>query len=196
MFTINVRFHNGTIKSFNYDQESLSPYVLIEDIGRYLYPNYNSQVNRYIQLVHLGQSVDPESPIILKSNQTMYCIVKNIPNEVFNNGKDISSNSIQTVTIEEIQELCKNPKFINIFTNRNIFDFVNSNLDNPEKLFKLDEEKKNLSNQENILIKKYAVQLDTLKSMGFINDYVDPTPFIQLLQETNGNIEAVIDSLG
>jgi hypothetical protein len=188
MSKIIVKFNNGTHTVFSYCGEKINIKLLIKDIGIQLYPEkYNPKIDQYIKLIHMGKIFSPEDDIIFnssKSDQTFHCVIKQIPDEAFVIEKS------KTVTAEEVQTLLSNPKFIELVTQRYVFELLSSNLESHEQLDNLIFGKSvSLSKKE--LVIKYSQQINILKEMGF----TDENELVEILSNTNGNLENVINIL-
>ena len=192
MYKVIVKFNNGTQNIFSYSDDKISTQVLTKDIGLQLYPdNYNPKINQYIKLIYMGKIISIDQNIIFdqsnpNTEQTFHCVVKKIPDDAF-----IIEKS-KTMSSEEVNELLINPKFIELITQRSIFEFLSSNLDSYQKINDLISGKEIPISQES-LITKYTEQIKILKEMGFIDE--NENELITLLTKTNGNVENVINIL-
>jgi len=187
MNKIIVKFNNGTQNAFPYSEEKISVKVLIKDIGIQLYPEkYNPKIDQYIKLIHMGKISSPEDEIVFTTNteQTFHCVVKKIPDDAFVIEKS------KTMEPEEVQILLSNPKFIELITQRSVFELLSANLDSQEQLNNLIAGKSVAVSKESLVV-KYAQQINVLKEMGFSDD----NELAVILSNANGNLENVINML-
>jgi len=177
MININVKLNNGTNLLFKYDN-LVNVNRLITDIGKKIYlEKYNQQVNSYIKIIYLGKILDIEEDLPLNNSTNDYIfhsVIKKIPDEVF-----IKEENIE---IEKVNDLFQKDEFINIIRKKLIYEFIIKNLSEPNKIIELFLNKK---------LNKYNHQLLLLKDMGFN----DEKELLQLLDNSNGNIETVINIL-
>jgi hypothetical protein len=199
MINISIKFNNGSIKNFSYDNITITVEKLISDIGKDLYPEtYNNKVNEYIKLIYMGKILIPSEnlpftldlPITLgckpegldlpiNANYIFHCIIKNIPNDIF-----IIEQSTE-IEIDKVIELFNNQDFINIIKQREVYEFIEKNLSKPDKIIK------SLSDKILINTDKYKTELLLLNDMGFNNNL----ELLELLEKLNGNVEGVINIL-
>ena len=190
MSKIIVKFNNGTQNEFMYSEEKITVQVLTKDIGTKLYPDkYNSKIDQYIKLIHMGKISSLEDEIMLgtsKPEQTFHCVVKKIPDDAF-----IVEKS-KTMSPEEVQSLLSNPKFIELVTQRSIYEFLSSNLESSTQLENLISGKAMPAGvAKESLVAKYSQQIQVLKEMGF----TDENELAVLLSNANGNLENVLNML-
>jgi len=188
MFTVIIKFNNGSSKNFEYSEEQISTKLLTSDIGKQLYPDkYNSKIDQYVKLIHMGKILGTDDTIIFdptKSEQIFHCVVKKIPDDAFVVEKS------KFVEEHEVAELVSNQKLSQLLSHRVIFEFIISHLDSPEKLIDTISRKDEPVKQEH-LTAKYASQIQLLKEMGF----TDENELAVLLGNANGNLENVINIL-
>lgn len=188
MNKIIVKFNNGTQTVLSYSEEQINVLKLTQDIGLQLYPEtYNSKIDQYIKLIHMGKISALEDIITfepIKQEHTFHCVVKKIPESAFVIEKS------PLMTTEEVNNLLANPKFINLITQRSVFEFLSQNLDSQDKLNGLISGKGNQNITESVS-SKYAQQISILKEMGF----TDENELEALLSNANGNLENVINIL-
>ena len=188
MNRIIVKFNNGTQNAFPYSEEKISVKVLTKDIGIQLYTEkYNPKIDQYIKLIHMGKISSPEDEIVFtpsNTEQTFHCVVKKIPDDAFVVEKS------KTMEPEEVQSLLSNPKFIELVTQRSVFELLFANLDSHEQLDNLIAGKSVSVSKESLII-KYSQQINILKEMGFS----DENELAVILSNSNGNLENVINML-
>jgi hypothetical protein len=188
MFTAIIKFNNGSSKNFEYTEEQISAKLLTSDIGKQLYPDkYNPKIDQYVKLIYMGKIIGVDETILFdptKSEQTFHCVVKKIPDDAFVIEKS------KFVENHELAELISNPKLAYLLSHRDIFEFVMTHLDSPEKVSDIISGKSSPNKQEH-LATKYASQIQILKEMGF----TDEAELAVLLGNANGNLENVINIL-
>ncbi len=188
MFTIIIKFNNGSSKNFEYNEEQITSKILISDIGKQLYPEkYNPKIDQYVKLIYMGKILGSDDIINFdptKSEQTFHCVVKKIPDDAFVVEKS------KFVEEHEVTSLVSNQKFTQLLLNRSVFEFICSHLDSPEKFIDIISGKVEPIKQE-LLTTKYASQIQVLKEMGF----TDENEVAVLLANANGNLENVINIL-
>lgn len=189
-FQVNVKFNNGSTSVFNYSEKP-NVRTVISSIGSHLYTDkYNNKVDEYIKIIHMGKILPINDEINFepdKNDISFHCVVKKIPDEVF----IIQKSPI--VEPELVNTLITNPRFIKLLSQRTFFEFIQSNLDNPNKIIDLVSGKftQPTQNETNLQRVKYSSQLEILKDMGFS----DENELIGILVNTKGNIENAINIL-
>ncbi len=188
MFTVLIKFNNGSSKNFEYEESQITTSQLTSDIGKQLYPEkYNSKIDQYVKLIYMGKILGVDETITFdptKTEQTFHCVVKKIPDDAF-----IVEKS-KFIDDKELGELISNKKLSELLSHRDIFEFITSNLDSPEKIINIISGKAEPPKQEH-LAAKYATQIQVLKEMGF----TDENELAVLLSNANGNLENVINIL-
>lgn len=188
MFTVIIKFNNGSSKNFEYTEGQISTKSLTSDIGKQLYPEkYNSKIDQYVKLIYMGKILGTDEIITFdstKAEQTFHCVVKKIPDDAF-----IVEKS-KFVDEAEVSELLKNEKLSKLLLDRTVFEYIVSYLDSPEALVNVISGKAEPVKQEHLTV-KYASQIQVLKEMGFS----DENELAVLLGNANGNLENVINIL-
>lgn len=190
MYTVVIKFNNGSVSSFTYTEPKISMLTLITDIGNQQFPErYNPKINQYIKIIYMGKIADTNDEIIFdpsKSEQSYHCVIKKIPDDAF-----IIEKS-KTMEPEEVHSLLTNPKFSDLIKQRIVYEYLTDILDSPEKLIDLicGKTQSVKTNPEHLVV-KYAQQIQVLKDMGF----TDEKELVVLLSNTNGNVENVINIL-
>ena len=95
--------------------------------------------------------------------------------------------------MHEVTQLLADPKFIELISQRTIFEFLVANLNSHEKVIDIINGNTSIqtTNNQELLITKYSQQIKVLKEMGFGND----NELAVLLGNANGNLENVINLL-
>lgn len=188
MFTVIIKFNNGSSKNFEYEEGQITALRLTSDIGKQLYPEkYNPKIDQYVKLIFMGKIIGSDETITFdpaKLEQTFHCVVKKIPDDAFVVEKS------KFVEETELAGLVSNKKLAELLSHRNIFEFVVSHLDSPENFINAISGKAEPAKQEH-LTAKYAGQIQVLKEMGF----TDENELAVLLANANGNLENVINIL-
>jgi hypothetical protein len=190
MYTVVVKFNNGSSANFSYTDQKITMRALTSDIGRQQYPDkYNPKIDQYIKLIHMGKITDINDEVTFdptKPEQTFHCVIKKIPEDAFVVEKS------KTMEPHEVNELVSNPKFIELITQRVVFEYLTSILDTPDKMIDVISGKTAVpSLTQDHLIAKYTHQIQVLKDMGF----TDENELAVLLSNSNGNLENVINLL-
>jgi hypothetical protein len=188
MFTVIIKFNNGSSKNFEYSEEQISTKLLTSDISKQLYPDtYNPKIDQYVKLIYMGKILGIDDVITFdstKQEQTFHCVVKKIPDDAF-----IVEKS-KFVEDSEVAYLLENKKLTELLLHRTVFEFIMSHLDSPEKLIDIISGNSEPIKHEH-LTTKYASQIQVLKEMGF----TDENELAVLLANANGNLENVINIL-
>jgi len=188
MFTVIIKFNNGSSKNFEYSDGKITTNLLTTDIGKQLYPDkYNPKIDQYVKLIHMGKILGIDDIITFdstKTEQVFHCVVKKIPDDAF-----IIEKS-KFVEEDQVAELIGNQKLSKLLSNRVIFEFIMLHLDSSEELIDIISGKTGPVKQDHLTV-KYASQIQVLKEMGF----TDENELAVLLANANGNLENVINIL-